>query len=62
MRILIFNPEEKGHNFPFLRALIPAIKGLGCDITLALTKQGTDSTEFQAHLAPMSIDPHRLPQ
>ena len=54
MRILIFNPEEKGHNFPFLRALIPAIKGLGCDITLALTKQGTDSTEFQAHLAPIS--------
>ncbi len=54
MRVLIFNPDERGHNFVFLKALVPALNDLNCDVTLALTKQGFDSTEFRAHLEPIS--------
>ena len=53
MRVLIFNPDEKGHNFVFLKLLIPALHALGCDITLAITRQGFASEEFRTHLAPL---------
>ncbi len=53
MRILIFNPDEKGHNFIFLKLLIPALNTLGCNITLALTESGFTSEEFHTHLAPL---------
>lgn len=54
MRILIFNPDENGHNFVFLKALVPALRDLGCEIIIALTKRGFDSTEFRAHMVPVA--------
>ena len=54
MRILIFNPDEKGHSLVFLKLLIPPLASMGCEVALAITKQGAESDEFRLHLGPLA--------
>ena len=65
MRVLIYNPNEKGHSLVFLKRLIPALVALGCRVKIALTAGGFSSPEYQLHLrtlgSPFDVDDSVLP-
>ncbi|QDU90857.1 hypothetical protein Pla175_42700 [Pirellulimonas nuda] len=51
MRTLIFEPEYLGHHYAHVGMLADAVRGLGCEVTLATSAAGARSEEWQTHLA-----------
>jgi glycosyltransferase involved in cell wall biosynthesis len=52
MRVLIYQQFHPGHHYRYLVPLIPALKKLGCDVTVAVTPEGRQSREFETFLSP----------
>lgn len=54
MRILIFEPDHRGHHFPYLRLLVPALRQLSKDIIVSTNPDARTSPEFAAHLSHLA--------
>jgi glycosyltransferase involved in cell wall biosynthesis len=52
MRVLIYQQFHPGHHYRYLVPLVPALKKLGCNVTVALTPEGRQSREFETFLSP----------
>lgn len=58
MRVLIYEPNFKGHHFVQLALIVEAAATAGAEVTVALTKAGRASEEFRVALAPISSMAH----
>ena len=50
MRVLIYQQFHPGHHYRYLVPLVPALRSLGCEVTVAVTPEGKASREFAAYL------------
>src|SRR5690242_9009559 len=53
MRALVFEPAWAGHRLHFVSMLLPGLVDAGAEVTLALGREATGSSEYRAHLAPL---------
>ena len=51
MHVLLFEPNHRGHHFPYLARLLPGILRLPVRVTLATTPEALKSREFEMSLA-----------
>jgi glycosyltransferase involved in cell wall biosynthesis len=54
MRVLIFEPDHKGHHFTYLRLLLPALRDLGVEIIVCTNPEAPASAEYAEQLAPLA--------
>lgn len=58
MRVLIFEPGHKGHRLVYIKRLLPALSGLGVDVTVAVSRCALDSETYAANLRDWSTSVH----
>ncbi|MBY0312492.1 MAG: glycosyltransferase [Phycisphaerales bacterium] len=56
MRVLIFEPNFKGHYYAYLSIMIPALARAGAEVTLATSPDGRASAEYRTLLEPIQSD------
>jgi glycosyltransferase involved in cell wall biosynthesis len=54
MRVVIYEPDHRGHHFVFLSHVLPEISDLAGDVTLATTPTAARSEQFQLHLGSIA--------
>jgi glycosyltransferase involved in cell wall biosynthesis len=54
MRVLIYEPDHRGHHFAFLSHVLPEICDLADEVTLVTTPAAVKSKEFQLHLGAVA--------
>jgi glycosyltransferase involved in cell wall biosynthesis len=52
MRVLVYEQFHSGHYYHFVRYLLPELLKITDDVVVSITRQGRESTEFAAILAP----------
>lgn len=50
MKVLIFEPLHSGHHYEYLSRMVRAVAELKVDLTVATTRRGLESSEFQIHV------------
>lgn len=61
MRVLFYEPDYKGHHFPYFARMLPAFLELPVDVGFATTQEAYDSDEFKRTLAPFENQMEILP-
>jgi glycosyltransferase involved in cell wall biosynthesis len=56
MRVLIYQQFHPGHHYHYVKYLIPGLRRITSDITVAVTPEGRASEEFSTLLAPLAGD------
>ena len=54
IRVLVAEYEHSGHHLEFLRHLLPALISSDYRVTVAITDDGYDSSEYRAYLEPFA--------
>lgn len=66
MRVVIFEPNHKGHYYAYLSLLLPRLRQTGADVILATSKAGLESNEYRTLLKPIEssfvVDPSLGPE
>lgn len=53
MRVVVFEPDLRGHRYHFVAIVLPVIKKLTKDVHLVTTRRGFESDQYQIHLASL---------
>ena len=57
MRVLVYEPNFRGHFYAYLNLMITAVQGTGVEVVVALTKQGAAGQEYATLLRPLEALP-----